>query len=183
MAPLEGGRPSILTKRGTDALLRIERLMDDAARVLATTSGEPSKTTDAQGCRGAAAGGFGCGGRSTEPAEGEPGQLILPRTSCLDDIIGAIVRLLFGAMFALAVAAAIGLGTTWVALTRGTAYGGMTIGAWTAWPKNGTAGIDPYARAHGCAHAANCRSAQVTASPSMPGLTMRATASMAVATC
>ncbi len=45
----EGGRPSILTKRGTDALLRIERLMDDAARVLATTSGEPSKTTDAGG--------------------------------------------------------------------------------------------------------------------------------------
>jgi penicillin-binding protein 1A len=44
----EGGRPSILTKRGTDALLRIERLMDDAARVLATTSREPSKTTNAQ---------------------------------------------------------------------------------------------------------------------------------------
>jgi penicillin-binding protein 1A len=45
----EGGRPSILTKRGTDALLRIERLMDDAARVLATTRREPSKTTNAQG--------------------------------------------------------------------------------------------------------------------------------------
>jgi penicillin-binding protein 1A len=45
----EGGRPSILTKRGTDALLRIERLMDDAARVLATTSSEPSKATDAGG--------------------------------------------------------------------------------------------------------------------------------------
>jgi hypothetical protein len=50
-------------------------------------------------------------------------------------------------MLALAVAAVIGLGTTWMALTRGTAYGGVTIGAWTAWPKNGTAGIDPYARA------------------------------------
>ena len=57
------------------------------------------------------------------------------------------MRLLFGAMLALAVAAVIGLGTTWIALTRGTAYGGVTIGAWTAWPKNGTAGIDPYARA------------------------------------
>ena len=57
------------------------------------------------------------------------------------------MRLLFGTMFALAVAAAIGLGATWVALTRGTAYGGVTIGAWTAWPKNGTTGIDPYARA------------------------------------
>jgi hypothetical protein len=50
-------------------------------------------------------------------------------------------------MFALAIAAAIGLATTWIALTRGIAYGGVTIGAWTAWPKNGTMGIDPYARA------------------------------------
>ena len=57
------------------------------------------------------------------------------------------MRLLFGAMLALAVAAAIGLGATWIALTRGIAYGGVTIGAWTAWPKNGTTGIDPYARA------------------------------------
>jgi hypothetical protein len=47
----------------------------------------------------------------------------------------------------LTIAAAIGLGTTWMALTRGVASGGITIGAWTAWPKNGTAGIDPYARA------------------------------------
>jgi hypothetical protein len=57
------------------------------------------------------------------------------------------VRLLFGSLFAFAIAAAIGLGLTWMALTRGTAYGGVTIGAWTAWPKNGTLGIDPYARA------------------------------------
>ena len=57
------------------------------------------------------------------------------------------MRLLLGTMIALAIAAAIGLGTTWAALTRGTAYGGVTIGAWTAWPKSGTAGIDPYARA------------------------------------
>jgi hypothetical protein len=57
------------------------------------------------------------------------------------------VRLLFGSLFAFAIAAFIGLGLTWSALTRGTAYGGVTIGAWTAWPKNGTAGIDPYARA------------------------------------
>jgi hypothetical protein len=57
------------------------------------------------------------------------------------------VRLLFGTIFSLAVAAAIGLGTTWLAVTRGIAYGGVTLGAWTAWPKNGTPGIDPYARA------------------------------------
>lgn len=57
------------------------------------------------------------------------------------------MRLLFGTLFALTTAAAVGLGATWIALTHGTAYGGVTIGAWTAWPKNGTAGIDPYARA------------------------------------
>jgi hypothetical protein len=57
------------------------------------------------------------------------------------------VRLLLGSLFALVVAAAIGLGATWIALTEGSAYGSVTVGAWTAWPRNGTPGIDPYARA------------------------------------
>jgi hypothetical protein len=57
------------------------------------------------------------------------------------------VRLLIGFLFAFAVAAAFGLGLTQFALTRGTAFGAITIGAWTAWPKTGTAEIDPYARA------------------------------------
>ena len=57
------------------------------------------------------------------------------------------MRLLFGFLFSLAVAAIFGLGLTQYALTRGTAFGAITIGAWTAWPKTGTADIDPYARA------------------------------------
>jgi hypothetical protein len=57
------------------------------------------------------------------------------------------VRLLLGSLFALAIAAAVGLGTTWLVLTRGTAFGAVPIGAWTAWPKIGTRDIDPYARA------------------------------------
>jgi hypothetical protein len=57
------------------------------------------------------------------------------------------VRLLLGSFLAFAAAAFIGLGMTWLALNDGIAYGGITIGAWTAWPKNGTPGIDPYARA------------------------------------
>jgi hypothetical protein len=57
------------------------------------------------------------------------------------------VRLLTGFFFAFAVAAIFGLGLTQFALTRGTAFGAITIGAWTAWPKTGTADIDPYARA------------------------------------
>lgn len=57
------------------------------------------------------------------------------------------MRLLFGTLFALAVAALVGLGTTYLALTRGAAFGSLHIGSWTAWPKTGTADADPYARA------------------------------------
>jgi hypothetical protein len=57
------------------------------------------------------------------------------------------VRLLLGSLFALAVAALVGLGATYLALTRGAAFGSLTIGAWTAWPKTGTVDADPYARA------------------------------------
>lgn len=65
------------------------------------------------------------------------------------------MRLLIGSLFAFLIAAATGLGATWFALSRGTAFGAVTIGAWTAWPRTGTPGIDPYARA------ANARSGAV----------------------
>lgn len=57
------------------------------------------------------------------------------------------MRLVLGSFFAFVLAAAVGLGATWLALSRGTAFGGVTLGAWTAWPKSGTPEIDPYARA------------------------------------
>jgi hypothetical protein len=57
------------------------------------------------------------------------------------------VRLFFGSLFAFVVAAVVGLGATWLTLSRGSAFGDISIGAWTAWPKTGTPGIDPYARA------------------------------------
>lgn len=57
------------------------------------------------------------------------------------------MRLLLGSLFALAVAALVGLGATYLALTRGAAFGELSIGSWTAWPKTGTADADPYARA------------------------------------
>jgi len=57
------------------------------------------------------------------------------------------VRLLLGTLFALIVAAVIGLGSTYLALTRGAAFGALRIGSWTAWPKTGTQNADPYARA------------------------------------
>jgi hypothetical protein len=57
------------------------------------------------------------------------------------------VRLLFGTLFALIVAAVVGLGGTYLALTRGAAFGALRIGSWTAWPKTGTQDADPYERA------------------------------------
>jgi len=57
------------------------------------------------------------------------------------------MRLLFGSCFTFLIAAAVGLGATWLTLTRGVAFGALTIGAWTAWPKSGSVDIDPYARA------------------------------------
>jgi hypothetical protein len=57
------------------------------------------------------------------------------------------VRLFVTSCLTLILAAAIGLGATWLTLTRGVAFGSMTVGAWTAWPKTGSVNIDPYARA------------------------------------
>jgi len=57
------------------------------------------------------------------------------------------VRLVFVALVALTLAAAVGLGSTWMTTTRGTEFGTLTIGAWTARPRIGTTDIDPYSRA------------------------------------
>lgn len=57
------------------------------------------------------------------------------------------MRFLAGLLFSLVIAAAVGLGATFFALNRGLAFGEVTIGAWSAWPKTGTTDIDPYARA------------------------------------
>lgn len=57
------------------------------------------------------------------------------------------MRLLFGTLFTLIVAAVVGLGATFVALTRDIGFSPLTIGSWTAWPKTGTVDADPYARA------------------------------------
>ena len=57
------------------------------------------------------------------------------------------MRLILGCLLAFVIAAVVGLGATWLTLTRGTAFGAVPIGAWTAWPRTGTQDIDPYARA------------------------------------
>jgi len=57
------------------------------------------------------------------------------------------VRLIFITLLALILATVVGLGATWMTATRGTDLGTLTIGAWTARPKTGTADVDPYSRA------------------------------------
>ena len=57
------------------------------------------------------------------------------------------MRLIFITLLALALATAVGLGSTYMTATRGTDLGTLTIGAWTARPKSGTAEVDPYSRA------------------------------------
>lgn len=57
------------------------------------------------------------------------------------------MRLLLGTLFALVVAAIVGLGATYFALSRGAGFGGLTIGGWTARPKTGTVDANPYERA------------------------------------
>jgi hypothetical protein len=57
------------------------------------------------------------------------------------------VRLLTGSLLAFLIATLVGLGATYLALTRGGAFGALTIGSWTAFPKTGTIDADPYARA------------------------------------
>jgi hypothetical protein len=53
------------------------------------------------------------------------------------------VRLILITLLALALATVVGLGSTYVTATRGTDLGTLTIGAWTARPKSGTADVDP----------------------------------------
>ncbi len=50
-------------------------------------------------------------------------------------------------LLAFLVGAASGIGLTWFASARGNGFGAVQIGAWSAWPKSGTADADPYARA------------------------------------
>ena len=57
------------------------------------------------------------------------------------------MRLIFITLLALVLATVVGLGSTYLTATRGTDLGTLTIGAWTARPKSGTADVDPYSRA------------------------------------
>lgn len=50
-------------------------------------------------------------------------------------------------VYAFAVALGLGLGSAYFALRGDYPLGGVTVGAWTSWPRAGAADADPYARA------------------------------------
>ena len=57
------------------------------------------------------------------------------------------MRLLFITLMTLLIASGVGISATWITTTRGTEFGALRIGAWTARPKTGTSDVDPYSRA------------------------------------
>ena len=50
-------------------------------------------------------------------------------------------------LIALAIGTLAGLGLTYLASARSNGFGAVTVGAWSVWPRSGTADADPYARA------------------------------------
>ena len=152
----------LLTRKGTDTLVRLERLLDDANHALAAQL--PAGTQGALDDDNDAASSTRGDGDRSRRRQATRGDLDQRPT-------GSNVRLLFGSCFALILAAAIGLGATWLTLTRGVAFGSLTIGAWTAWPKSGRS-ISIPTRAPPSRAPANCRSAPATALRSTPAPTM-----------
>ena len=55
-------------------------------------------------------------------------------------------------LYALALGLILGLGSAELATGGGYVFGGTTIGAWTAWPRIGSLGADPYSRAVNARH-------------------------------
>jgi hypothetical protein len=57
------------------------------------------------------------------------------------------VRFLIDLAIAFVVAIVVGVGSAWFAVERGTIFGAVSVGGWTAWPQEGTAEADPYTMA------------------------------------
>ena len=128
------GPPPVLTKRGADILVRVEKLLDEAGK----SAGKTSSNEPPNPARPATSSSLAL---PESPSRRHRMARSHPSNARTD------VRLIFITLLALVIAAFIGLGATWVTATRGTDLATLTIGAWTARPKNGTADVDPYSRA------------------------------------
>jgi len=76
-----------------------------------------------------------------------------PRSGAAARLAGGVGRAIRRAsmvsliLYTLALGAGIGLATADYATRGGYPFGGVRVGAWTAWPRVGSVGADPYARA------------------------------------
>jgi hypothetical protein len=57
------------------------------------------------------------------------------------------VRFLIDLAVGFVVAIVVGVGSAWLAVERGTIFGAVTVGGWTAWPQEGSEEADPYTMA------------------------------------
>jgi hypothetical protein len=57
------------------------------------------------------------------------------------------VRFLIDLAVGFMVAIVVGVGSAWIAVERGTIFGAVRVGGWTAWPQEGSEGADPYTMA------------------------------------
>jgi hypothetical protein len=57
------------------------------------------------------------------------------------------MRLLIDIALAVVIAAVVGITSAWFAVERGRLFGAVHVGAWTAWPQEGSVDADPYSLA------------------------------------
>lgn len=57
------------------------------------------------------------------------------------------MRFLIDLVVAIVIAVAVGVSSAWFAVERGRLFGAVTVGAWTAWPREGSTDADPYSLA------------------------------------
>jgi hypothetical protein len=57
------------------------------------------------------------------------------------------MRFLIDLAIAVAIAIAVGVSSAWFTIERGRLFGAVNVGAWTAWPQEGSTDADPYSLA------------------------------------
>ena len=57
------------------------------------------------------------------------------------------MRFLIDLAIAIVIAVAVGISSAWFAIERGRLFGSVNVGAWTAWPQEGSVDADPYSLA------------------------------------
>ena len=179
--------PNLLTRKGADILVRVEKMMEDATKALGAPTA-PSACARARSQRRAPArrprvASAGASVASASRAESDKPA----RRASIARIIQHMSRdrscvsssaFCFRSLSPLSSASA----RPCSRCTRGTAFGAFTIGAWTSFPRNGTARDRSLCARAMWRAAAHCRSAPATASRFSPAPMTPAKRSTAAAT-